>query len=232
MVLRRYLWPGALDAEPDALQREVDALTFAARHRLPVPAVLAWDPTGGDVGDGVPTLLMTFVRGRPVAIPDILRLIEVAAAIHDVSPAGFGHDYFPWYRGVLIGPPAGAGRPALWVAAIDRWVHHMPAYRPTFVHRDFHPGNVLWSRGRRTAIVDWVEACRGPWGCDVAHCRANLLRLAGAVAADRFLAAYCALTGRTYDPYWEVASVLEQGPSYWNPGRVAAAEARLAIAMR
>ncbi len=230
--LRRYLWPGALDAEPLAPQREVDALTFANRHGLPVPAVVASDLSGDEVGDGVATLLMTFLPGRPVGVPDAHRLAEVAAAIHDVDPADFGHDYFPWCREVTTGPPPTAARPGLWAAAIDRWVNDMPAYRPTFVHRDFHPGNVLWRRDGRAGIVDWADACRGPWGCDVAHCRANLIRLAGPEAADRFLAAYCALTGRTYDPYWEIASVLEHGPSHWNQGTVTAAEARLALAMR
>ena len=218
VVLRRYLWP--------------DALGLATRHRLAVPTVLASDVTGAGVGDGVPTLLTTFLPGRAVAVPDAHRLAEVAATIHDVDPAGFGHHYFPWCRETTTGPPPGATRPRLWAAAIDRWLHDMPAYHPTFVHRDFHPGNVLWSRGRATGIVDWAEACRGPWGCDVAHCRADLIRLAGPDAADRFLAAYCALTGRTFDPYWEVASVLEHGPSYWNAASVTRAEARLALAMR
>ena len=30
----------------------------------------------------------------------------------------------------------------------------------TLIHRDFHPLNTLWSRGRLTGIVDWSAACR------------------------------------------------------------------------
>ena len=231
LVLRRYLWRGFLDLEPVAPQRELDALQFARRHHLAVPEVVAADVTGRAVGDGVPTILMTFVRGRPVGVPHVQALAEVAAAIHDLDPTGFGHDYFPWYQQATSGPPPLATRPELWNAAIDRWLHHRPAYRPSFVHRDFHPGNVLWSRGRSTGVVDWVEACRGPWGCDVAHCRAELLRLAGPGTADRFLAAYESLTGRTLDPYWEIASVLEHGPSDYDAGTVARSEARIERAL-
>ena len=112
------------------------------------------------------------------------------------------------------------------------WHDAVPAYRPTFVHRDFHPGNVLWRRGRLSGVVDWANACRGPAGCDLAHCRANLMELSGRESADRFLAAYKSLTGEDYHPYWEVASVLEHGPSHWTPQRLAQAEPRLALAVR
>jgi hypothetical protein len=77
-----------------------------------------------------------------------------------------------------------------------------------------------------------ANACRGPWGCDVGICRRNLVDLGGPSAADRFLAAYESLTGRTYHPYWEIASILEGGgPSSWDPPSVALAEARLADAL-
>ncbi len=231
VVLRRYVWRWVLEDEPVAPQREVDALLFARRHHLPVPEVLAADITGATVADGVPAILMTFCPGRAVGVPDVDRLAQVAAAIHDVEPDGFGYDYFPWCQETTTGPPSSARRPELWTLAIDRWRNHMPAYRGTFIHRDFNTGNVLWLRGRCSGVVDWANACRGPWGCDVAHCRAQLIRLVGSEPADRFLDAYQALTGRTLDPYWEIASVLEHGPSHWNPVTVAESEPRLERAL-
>ena len=107
----------------------------------------------------------------------------------------------------------------------------MPAYAPTFIHRDFHPGNVLWARGRVSGVVDWVNACAGPRGCDVATCRANLADLAGDRAADDFRAAYEALTGEAFHPYWDMACILENGPSCWTPEQVAASEPDLARAV-
>ncbi|CAN5479901.1 hypothetical protein BH18ACT1_BH18ACT1_03860 [soil metagenome] len=218
-VLRRYVWPGFLEDEPVAPRREVDALRFARDRGLPAPEVLAADVDGGEVGDGVPALLMTLLPGRATAVPDLERLAEVAAAVHDVDPAGFGHEWFRWYQGRGSVRPAWTARPALWESASDVWLERTAPDPATFVHRDFHPGNVLWSRGRATGIVDWANACRGPWGVDVAHCRANLIDLDGVGAADRFLAAYEALTGRSFDPYWEIASVMEHDPQDWAPER-------------
>ena len=100
------------------------------------------------MGDGVPAILMTFLPGRAVAVPNLDRLAEVAAAIHDVEPDDLPHDYAPWCRETTKGPPSSATRPQLWIDAIDRWMNHMPAYHRTFIHRDFHPGNVLCREGR------------------------------------------------------------------------------------
>ena len=169
LVLRRYVWPGFLEDEPIAPRREVDALRFGPVHGLPVPEVVAADITGADIGDGVPVLLMTFLPGRAVAAPDAHRLAEVAAAIHATDPAGFGHAYFPWYAGTTVAPPPASRWPALWETAIGLWHDAVPAYTPTFVHRDFHPGNVLWSRGRVAGVVDWANACAGPLGLRRGH---------------------------------------------------------------
>ena len=231
LVVRRYAWSGFLEAEPDAPLREVDALTFALAHGLAVPEVVAADVTGDEVGDGVPALLMSFVPGRAVAVPDLAALAEVAAAIHAVDPDGFPHDYFPWYADTTVAPPPHSTRPRLWETAIELWHTAIPPYEPRFIHRDFHPGNVLWSRGRPSGVVDWPNACRGPRGCDVAHCRENLVALSGNDAADEFTAAYEAVTGEVHHPFWELASVLEHGPSSWTEPRLAMSEPRLARAV-
>ena len=232
LVLRRYVWPGFLDDEPIAPRRELDALHFGTAHGLPVPGVVAADITGREVGDGIPVLLMTFLPGRAIAVPGPDKLAAVAAAIHDTDPAGFAHDYFPWYASTTSKPPPASNWPALWETAIDLWHNATPSYRQTFIHRDFHPGNVLWSRGRASGVVDWVSACRGPRGCDIAHCRANLIELAGPEEADRFLAAYESVTGETHHPYWEMASILEHDPSHWTPLRLAEQEHYLARAVQ
>ena len=55
-----------------------------------------------------------------------------------------------------------------------------------FIHRDFHPLNVLWHQARVSGVVDWVHACRGPIEFDIASCRVNLALTAGIAAADAF----------------------------------------------
>ena len=230
-VLRRYVWPGFLEDEPLAAERELAALRFAAAAGLPVPDVLAADVGGADVGDGVPALLMTFVAGTAVAVPDLHRLAEAAASVHAVDGSGFPHDYFRWFAATTIAPPSGAAWPALWEAAFEVWQAQMPSYPARFIHRDFHPGNVLWVRRHVSGIVDWANACRGPAGCDVATCSRNLIDLGGADVAARFIAAYEAVTGQEHHPYWEVASVFEHGPSPWSAQEVDRGEARLAGAL-
>ena len=219
LVLRRYVWRGYTEEEPEAPEREVDALRFAARHRLPVPEVV-----GEDLDAATPMVLMTYLSGRAVAAPDLERLAEVAASVHAVSADDLGHEYYPWYDSVPPGPPAGSARPDLWDRANEVWRTQMPEFRPVLIHRDFHPGNVLWWRGRASGLVDWAAACRGPVGCDIAHCRTNLINWASQDAADSFTAAYERLTGVAHHPYWEVAAVLESQ-------RSAAAEPRLERAL-
>jgi Ser/Thr protein kinase RdoA (MazF antagonist) len=230
-VLRRYVWPGFLIDEPLAPVREVDALRFAHARGLPVPEPIAADATGAAIGDGIPALLMSFVRGRAIAEPDLHALAEVAATIHSIDADALGHDYFPWYESYDLRPPASSTWPELWETADAHRRAARPPYEPRLIHRDFHPGNVLWSRGRATGVVDWANGCRGPWGCDIAHCRANLVSLSGPDAADRFLAEYEALTGRRYDWFWEMASILEHDAEWWTPARLAESEPRLARAV-
>ncbi len=229
-VLRRYVWRWVLEDEPDVPRREVDSLLFAARHELPVPYVLASDVDGAAIGDGTPALLMTLVPGSPVPVPDLRTLAAVAAAIHAIDASPFAQRYFPWYREALTDAPTGATDQRLWRRAIEIWHAQMPAYRHGFLHRDFHPGNVLWRRGE-AHVVDWANACAGPWGCDIAHCRDNLIRLAGLDAADLFLHHYREVTGADYDPYWEIASVLEHSPSDFDAERIAISETRLRAAV-
>jgi aminoglycoside phosphotransferase (APT) family kinase protein len=174
---------------------------------------------------------MGFVSGQAVAVPDLERLAEAAAAIHDVDGGHFPHRYFPWYAAPTSNPPAASTRPALWEKAVELWHEAMPPCPATFIHRDFHPGNVLWWRGRVSGVVDWANACVGPSGCDVAHCRGNLIDLGGPEVADRFVASYESLTGKSFHPYWKLASILEAGPSYWTPERLTEQEPHLARAV-
>ena len=132
---------------------------------------------------------------------------------------------FPWRfrswvnRAALV-TPAWSATPRAWERAIEYW-HNVgqvgnlscTTARAVFIHRDYHPANVLWREGAVSGVVDWINACRGPAGVDVAHCRTNLAGMYGPAyrdAADDF----------TYDPYWDLDSLLDMclpGPSYYPP---------------
>ncbi|MGH8989355.1 MAG: phosphotransferase enzyme family protein, partial [Acidimicrobiales bacterium] len=201
-------------------------------HGLPVPAVIAADPHGADVGDGIPALLMARVPGRAQAAPDVGALAGLAAQVHSVSAVGFDHRYSPWCRETATTPPRGCRRPELWERALELWRTGEPAYEACFIHRDFHPGNVLWSRGALGGLVDWANACVGPADMDIATCRWNLLDWAGEEAASAFVAAYEELTGRPHHPYWDVAKIMENDwDTVDDPGWVREAEDLLAEAL-
>lgn len=231
VVLRRYVWSGFIESEPEAPGREVDALRFASARSLPVPSVLAADVDGSSIGDAVPALLMSMVRGAPDAVPDLDELAATAASVHAVDARGLGHQYFRWYDRDTDAVPPNATQPALWARAIDTWREPIPTHTDALVHRDFHPGNVLWARGAVTGIVDWANACSGPVGCDVAHCRANLIDLAGWDEADAFQRAHERLTGVEHHPWFEVASVLENDVHRLSASWIAVAEERLGRAL-
>ena len=80
---------------------------------------------------------------------------------------------------------------------------------PVLLHRDYHPVNLLWGQARVSGVVDWINACMGPPGVDVAHCRLNLALMYGMAAADAYLAAYQHhAPGYRHDFYWDVDDAL------------------------
>ena len=93
-------------------------------------------------------------------------------------------------RGGRLNSPKWTKKPAMWQAAFERLHGDIPAFRETFIHRDFHPANVLWLDDEVSGVVDWPNACRGPAGVDVGHCRVNLALLYSVEVADLFLTAY------------------------------------------
>ena len=92
--------------------------------------------------------------------------------------------------------PKGADA-AAWAAAIDVIRRSTPPYEGRFLHRDFHPGNVLFdvpparpAGARITGVVDWAATSWGPADLDVAHCATNLALLHGPAWGLRFAEAY------------------------------------------
>ena len=93
--------------------------------------------------------------------------------------------------------PKGADA-AAWAAAIDVIRRPTPPYEGRFLHRDFHPGNVLFddvpspgtTGARITGVVDWAATSWGPADLDVAHCSTNLALLHGPAWGLRFAEAY------------------------------------------
>ena len=117
--------------------------------------------------------------------------------------------------------PESTGRPDVWRRAVDIIRRDPPAYRPCFLHRDFRPGNVLFTgQGpglEISGVVDWVETSWGPADLDVAHCSTALALLYGVPEGMRFAERYAACGGTLSEApaahlYWRVLDALAFAP--------------------
>jgi aminoglycoside phosphotransferase (APT) family kinase protein len=214
LVLRRFVRLDWLAEEPDLATHEAAALIAVAPSRVPTPTLVASDPDGATVG--VPAILMTMLDGEidwdPPALEDYLRrLAQALELIHRIPVPADGS--LPAYRPYAVRlrrSPAWASEPDVWTHAVELARRAAPSAERMLIHRDYHPGNVLWRDRRVTGVVDWVNASIGsPWA-DVGHCRMNLAGRFGQPAAERFLALYRALSGRDddYSPYWDAVAAL------------------------
>ena len=217
LVLRRFTDAAWAKREPDLAVREGVSLQHAARAGLPVPGLIAVDARGEHCG--VPATLVEKVEGAAILEPTnqrewLLGLAESAARIHRVEASGFKWKYRRYNESVRLTVPAWSKEQSAWMRAIEVVQGPIPSYRECFIHRDFHPSNVLWQNGQVSGVVDWVNGCRGPAGIDVAWCRHNLANLHGVAVADDFLGAYIEAAGSEfdYDPHWDLMTVVELLP--------------------
>jgi aminoglycoside phosphotransferase (APT) family kinase protein len=200
------------------VRREALACRLLAGSGLPVPSLLAEDPDGSATGG--PAELLSRLPGRtrydPLGPAAIEALAAVAVAVHrhpvalENRPPAFA------FRGPAEPQvPDWSTRPALWRAAIDRFLagRSEQAAAPTtyvLVHRDFHLGNVLWAGDTVTGVVDWAETSWGPAGLDVAHMSSDFAMLYDLAGAEAFRSAYVGLGGRLdQDPaFWQLADII------------------------
>ena len=220
-VLRRMVRPQLNIEEPDRAAREARSLLFVGGIDIPSPRLLAVDPTGDDAG--VPTVLMTRLPGRVDWWPRdperwLRRMAEVLPRLHGSPrpPQGTIPTYAPYSQG-SYDPPPWARHRAAWERAVEIAAGFSPELPLVFVHRDFHPGNVLWWRGVVSGVVDWQAASIGPSVVDVGHCRTNLLTI-GRRAADRFTSLWEQASATDYHPWADIVAIvgflddLRQGP--------------------
>lgn len=207
-VLDNRAW---LAEEPDLAEHEAAALEEVRGADLKAPQVLGY--SGEDVGFGAPVVLMSYIEGQIELFPAdfdgwIAALAGELAAIHRHRGVGFPWTFQSWAERSIAAPPEWTRVPRLWEQAIARFHAGEPPYDPCFIHRDYHPMNVLWQDGVISGVVDWINACRGSCGVDVAHCRTNLAAMRGPEAADQFLSSYRTSGGRPFDPYWDIDSLI------------------------
>lgn len=214
LVLRLFTKAEWLAEEPDLARHEAASLERAGLTRVSVPELTAVDEDGSECG--VPAVLMTALPGEVVLRPRSMdrwlkEMAEALARIH-AAPADRHAWRYRTYNDVqALHPPTWSARRREWERAIEIVQGPRPRPRACFIHRDYHPTNVLWEGDLLSGVVDWVNACLGAPGIDVGHCRLNLAGLHGPDVADGFLLAYRQAAGGAfgYDPYWDLLSLIE-----------------------
>jgi hypothetical protein len=242
LVLRSFVKPFYVKHAPGLLTREADILRFLANANanantdadtnagtaVGVPAARLHAVDAAAEHCDHPSLLMTLLPGSiRLDEADVERKSELLArqlvAIHGlrVAEESRPRTYQAWTSPERVRFPEGSKRPELWQRAVEVIRRPPPDHRPCFLHRDFHPGNVLFTGNGPdlaiTGVVDWVETSWGPADLDVAHCSTALALLHGAPTGMRLADHYVAAGGTLSDDpsahlYWRLLDTLAFAP--------------------
>jgi aminoglycoside phosphotransferase (APT) family kinase protein len=208
VVLKRFIDRGWGDT-PAIVKNEAAAIAAVEQMDVSAPRVLGMS-TDGAKTDGAPSLLMTRAPGRVWLTPhDLDSWIGQLATLLPTLHAGSADVGTRQPRDLdTLMVPESALRPDVWTAAKDVLTAEPPQTHATLIHGDYQHFNVLWSRGRLSALVDWSWSCIASPDLDVGHCRLNLAVLYSPEIAERFRRAYESEAGRQVEPWWDIHQLL------------------------
>lgn len=217
-VLRLFTWKSWLESEPDLARHEAFALQAASPALPCAPRLIGFDETGKNTT--VPAVLMTMLPGSVELEPTDIdqwtyALAQTLCDIHQIEMPNFSWQYKHWYSRNELIVPSWTKVPACFDRLVQLLKTPPPPMPSVFLHRDYHPTNVLWENGKISGVVDWVNACLGPAMVDVGHCRLNLVSLYGVEAADKFLQAWLNLAGDKHNSLWWDVNALADGWAFY-----------------
>jgi aminoglycoside phosphotransferase (APT) family kinase protein len=217
LVVRRFHDLARRRADPWYVPaNEVAVLGLLDDTEVPAPRLVAADPYGRLCD--MPALLTTRLPGRPARRPwemdaFLASLAQAMARVHEVPMETDLPRYAPYHRTEVNGerrPPEWSASTELWGRVFEVIAGPWPETAGGFIHRDFHPGQTLWTGDRLTGIVDWTTGCRGPFGIDVARMRINLAMDYDVEVAGRFRRIYRDATGLdARHPYWDLTDAAD-----------------------
>lgn len=212
VILREYDDSKWLEEEPRIARQEAQNLSFVQKLPICTPHLLAVDMTGESAGR--PAVLMSKVEGKVQLIHKELKqwireLARILFTIHSYPVEGIRHHYFPYYNLNKLCVPSWSTIPEKWQEMIERLKKSSLYAANSFIHRDYHPVNVLCNqKGSITGVVDWVNACIGPKEIDIGHCRINLTIMYGLDIANVFLEEYeKQADAYTYSSMWDLVAL-------------------------
>ena len=219
------------DPDPERAAADFHGLRIARKHGVPAPEPLYLDETGELLG--IPGIMSGFIEGEQISRPEDARAWAVDIArmllrVHDVRPSveDRSHIYDGRWMGLYFlrdsWPDTMAGHPltAPIFEAVLELRTSLRRVRPVFLHMDYWPGNILWSRGRISGLVDWDAASHGDPALDVGYFRMNMYLRGIKEAAGIFLDYYESESGPVENlGFWELACAARPlpAPVLWLP---------------
>ncbi|WP_344879086.1 aminoglycoside phosphotransferase family protein [Allokutzneria multivorans] len=223
VVLRSFVKEFYVQHALGLLTREADVLRLLAGTGIPAARLLAVDAAAEHCEH--PSLLMSLLPGQIRLDEDdvdrkIPLLVRQLLAIHRLSVPSRPRAYQAWTGPDRVRVPENTTRPELWRRAVELIRREPPAFEACFLHRDFHPGNVLFTGAGAdltiSGVVDWVETSWGPADLDVAQCSTAIALLHGVPAgmrvAEEYRAAGGVLRAEEDHRYWRLLDALAFAP--------------------
>lgn len=204
-VVKVFANPAFVAEYPDCVDHAVASMQFVrANSDLRVPEVVDADSTG-DLA-GYPAILMTALGGVPLEVPTrrvFDRIIDVADQVHGLPAAGFKWHHHRYNDPTDTFAPDWFGDSGLFAELAARSAAAVSD--EVFIHRDFHPGNLLFDGDLVVGTVDWDYACIGPSGEDFGRTWLNL----AADYGQRISTVFASRAARRLDPAWVAATWLD-----------------------
>lgn len=219
LVVRQH-GSGALRQDPHAVRHEYQLLRYLHAQGLAVPEPLFLDTSRTLLP--TPYFVMDYVDGTPDFAPQRRPQFfsQLAVHLHRIHREPlvrpelcFLHRQQRDLSAIIHPAPA---RPdeslaeGLVRGTLEKGWPVSGWNRPTLLHGDYWPGNVLWRGETLVAVVDWEDAIVGEPLMDLATSRLDIAWIFGLDAMDAFTQEYLFLSGldATNLPVWDLVSAL------------------------
>lgn len=243
-VLKRYWLPEPGEISP--AESEFRALALAADRGISAPSPIWVDRLGLFPERAI---VMSYVEGAVLLDPTdpndwASQLAHALIEVHRIQPASTDRALFPVLGdsdghlpetetlAALRRHPLGMD---LWARRVDTLANLRPEDQ-VYVHRDFWPGNTLWTEQKLAAVIDWEGGAIADPALDVAYCAFDMQLLGLNEAAESFVEIYREHSGRALVNlrYWELLALSRPMPDIemWVPAwqamgvEISAGEAR------